>query len=299
MKSSVGKGGVNNKNDVIFVQKLLNNYQLCQAKVYFKKLVEDGRIGSNTLYAINIFQSHVVGMAHPDSRVDVGGSTIKYLQSYRSNAAPVSTSVSTSVAFTAKHAKSQTPLSKKEQIKQPQVQLSANAKTDPRKLKTRKEIAQVYGEISVDKKWAEKTKYLRPFVIPKDISSHKDYRWISSYDPKKRKVSEVWCNTSMHSFLNNALKNLSDRGLLSELKEYGGCYNIRATRGTINWSAHSWALAIDLNMSENGLGKTPKLSKDFVKCFTDAGFGWGGNFSRKDGMHFTVAGFDMPAKSTK
>ena len=103
----------------------------------------------------------------------------------------------------------------------------------------------------------------------------------------------------MHSFLKSALKNLSDRGLLSELKEYGGCYSIRATRGTTKWSAHSWALAIDLNMSENGLGKTPKLSKEFVKCFTDAGFGWGGDYSRKDGMHFTIAGFDMPAKATK
>ena len=39
------------------------------------------------------------------------------------------------------------------------------------------------------------------------------------------------------------------------------------------------------------------MDKNLVKCFTDAGFGWGGNYSRPDGMHFTLAGFDMPAKN--
>ena len=100
----------------------------------------------------------------------------------------------------------------------------------------------------------------------------------------------------MHSFLDTSLKNLKDRKLLSDLKEFGGSHAIRATRGTTNWSAHSWALAIDINMTGNGLGKTPAMSEKFAKCFTDAGFGWGGKYSRKDGMHFTIAGFDMPAK---
>lgn len=297
IKSSVGKGGVNKKKDVTLVQELLNNYQSTQAKVYFKKLKEDGAVGKNTLYAIKIFQVHVVGLAHPDCRIDAAGKTMKYLQCYSSSLLPSSTIISTILAFIAKHANNQTPVKKSEQIKQPQKLASANDKTDPRKLKTRQEIAQVYGVISADKIWADKTKYYKPFAIPQNITSHKDYNWINVYDPKKRKVTKIWCNSSMHSFLAKALQNLYANNLLSELKEYGGTHCIRATRGTTHWSAHSWALALDLNMSENGLGKTPKLSKEFVKCFTDAGFGWGGYYSRKDGMHFTLAGFDMPKKS--
>ena len=54
-------------------------------------------------------------------------------------------------------------------------------------------------------------------------------------------------------------------------------------------SLHSWGIAIDLNAFENGLNMAPKLSPGFVKCFTDAGFEWGGNWQRKDGMHFQLA----------
>jgi hypothetical protein len=54
-------------------------------------------------------------------------------------------------------------------------------------------------------------------------------------------------------------------------------------------SLHSWGIAVDVNAFENGLGKDPKLSKAFVKCFTDAGFNWGGVWRRRDGMHFELA----------
>jgi hypothetical protein len=83
------------------------------------------------------------------------------------------------------------------------------------------------------------------------------------------------------------------------------CYNPRPIRGyEKQWrkyenstspqagarylSTHAWALAIDVNAFENGLGKKPKLSAAFVKCFTDAGFVWGGTFARLDGMHFEL-----------
>ncbi len=54
-------------------------------------------------------------------------------------------------------------------------------------------------------------------------------------------------------------------------------------------SLHSWGIAIDVNAAWNGLNKEPVLSAGFVKCFTDAGFEWGGTWKRKDGMHFQLS----------
>ena len=101
--------------------------------------------------------------------------------------------------------------------------------------------------------------------------------------PKK-----IYCNKDMVAPLSKAFKNLIDTGHVNELKTYDGCFNIRKKRGLSSMSLHSWAVAIDMNAFENGLGVEPKLSAGFVKCFTDAGFDWGGVWRRKDGMHFQL-----------
>jgi hypothetical protein len=100
----------------------------------------------------------------------------------------------------------------------------------------------------------------------------------------------IYCNKDMVKPLTKAFKNLIKSGAVSELKTWDGCFNIRKMRGGNLMSLHSWGVAFDVNAFENGLGREPKLSADFVKCFTDAGFDWGGNWkSRKDGMHFQLA----------
>ena len=68
----------------------------------------------------------------------------------------------------------------------------------------------------------------------------------------------------------------------------GNCFNIRQKRGSKATSLHSWGVAIDVNAAWNGFGKKPTLSAGFVKCFTDAGFDWGGTWSKPDGMHFQL-----------
>ena len=119
----------------------------------------------------------------------------------------------------------------------------------------------------------------------------------------------IYCHPSLVAPLTQAFKNLIERGYVKELKTWDGCWNLRPIRGyeekykrlmatgseaeAIKYlSIHSWACAIDVNAAENGLGKKPKLSKGFVKCFTDAGFEWGGNWGRLDGMHFQLAILD-------
>lgn len=99
----------------------------------------------------------------------------------------------------------------------------------------------------------------------------------------------IYCNKDIVAPLTQAFKNLIATGHVKEIKTWDGCFNIRKKRGLTSMSLHSWGIAVDINAFENGLGKTPKLSSGFVKCFTDAGFDWGGTWTRKDGMHFQLS----------
>jgi hypothetical protein len=100
---------------------------------------------------------------------------------------------------------------------------------------------------------------------------------------------KIYCNKDLVEPLKKAFENLIKTNHVNELKTWDGCFNIRRKRGLTSMSLHSWGLAIDVNAFENGLNQTPKLSIGFVKCFTDAGFDWGGFWKRKDGMHFQVS----------
>lgn len=261
IKNSVGFGGANKKEDVIIVQMLLNDYIDNQKITRLRKLEVDGICLHATLAAIRDFQVNIRTMANPDGRVDANGKTIKALLKFQKNGP-----------------------------KEP----GLIAVTDPRKFKTREQTAEAYGGISNTKIWANASKYLAVYNIDSEILNDPSFHCIEIYTPGKRKLKSFSCHVAMHPFLSKAFVNLKSNKILSELKEFGGCHSIRATRGANYWSAHSWGLAIDVNVSENGLGVEPTLSKKFVGSFKDAGFGWGGEYKRKDGMHFTIAGFDMP-----
>jgi len=119
-----------------------------------------------------------------------------------------------------------------------------------------------------------------PNMILWDVPAHLEIGVI----PKR-----IYCNKDLVKPLEAAFKALIDTGRVTELKTWDGCFNIRKKRGLSSMSLHSWGIAIDVNAFENGLGKQPKLSPEFVKCFTDNGFIWGGTWRRLDGMHFELA----------
>jgi len=102
--------------------------------------------------------------------------------------------------------------------------------------------------------------------------------------PKK-----IYCNKDMVVPLSHAFNNLIQRDVVSELKTWDGCFNIRKKRGGSTMSLHSWGIAVDVNAYANCFGCKPKLTAKFVKCFTDAGFDWGGTWGKPDGMHFQLA----------
>jgi hypothetical protein len=99
----------------------------------------------------------------------------------------------------------------------------------------------------------------------------------------------IYCNALLVAPLTSAFTNLIERGFVNELRTYDGCFNIRQKRGASSASLHSWGLAIDVNAAWNGFGQPFHLSEGFVKCFTDAGFEWGGEWTPPDGMHFQLA----------
>lgn len=113
-----------------------------------------------------------------------------------------------------------------------------------------------------------------------DVPSHLEVGVI----PKR-----LYCNRDLVEPLTRALNALIQTGHVHELKTWDGCFNIRKKRGLSSMSLHSWGIAIDVNAFENGLNMIPRLSPGFVKCFTDNGFDWGGNWQRKDGMHFQLS----------
>lgn len=118
------------------------------------------------------------------------------------------------------------------------------------------------------------------FMVVWDVPSELELGVI----PKK-----IYCNKDLIVPLGDAFKNIISRNLISELKTWDGCFNIRKKRGAPSYSLHSWGLAIDINAAWNGFGKTPTMSIDLVRCFTDVGFDWGGYWSsRPDGMHFQL-----------
>lgn len=98
----------------------------------------------------------------------------------------------------------------------------------------------------------------------------------------------LYCNKDIVGPLTQAFKSLVDTEYVKELKTWDGCFNIRKKRALTSMSLHSWGIAIDVNAFENGLNQIPKLSSGFVKCFKDAGFDWGGEWQRLDGMHFQL-----------
>ena len=70
-------------------------------------------------------------------------------------------------------------------------------------------------------------------------------------------------------------------------------FNCRRTTSGDSWSAHAWAVAVDINPERNPFTRGAVITdmpRRFVECFTSEGFGWGGNWrSVKDAMHFSLA----------
>jgi hypothetical protein len=83
ISASVGRGGVNRKEDVRSIQLLLNTFiaaqRLSRRTLLRRDNVVDGVVDADTVSAIKDFQLTFVGMRIPDGRVNLGRDTLKKL----------------------------------------------------------------------------------------------------------------------------------------------------------------------------------------------------------------------------
>ena len=151
------------------------------------------------------------------------------------------------------------------------------------------EIVAKYGPIVLDKNGNPSFQREKDFMVVVNVEVF-NMPWDVSASSKY--PNHIYMNKDMVPHFAAAMQNIKSRCRTSELKTFDGCFNPRKQRGSNDmWSAHSWGMAIDLNAAENQIGTPGKLSQGFVKCWTDAGFYWGGNFFRKDPMHFSLFPF--------
>ncbi len=142
------------------------------------------------------------------------------------------------------------------------------------------EAVEKYGPI-VNGVWPRETEFCSVLKIPPDISTN----W--THAPSGAPTEHVYCNKDIQDVLLKALQNVRDRGLLSELKTFNGCFMIRDIRGEPGKvSTHAYALSIDINAATNALGTEGDMPSQLVECFTSVGWLWGGGFNRRDFMHF-------------
>ncbi len=153
------------------------------------------------------------------------------------------------------------------------------------KMTTRAACVERYGAIDFGSQhWPRQAEFMGMLEIP--------LGWFPTWTVQDSKivVQHIYCNKDIHAPLLGALTSVHALGLGNQLHTYDGCFNIRAVRGSSSFSAHSYGLALDIYAKQNPMQMILRttFTPAFVKCFTEQGFAWGGNFhGRKDPMHWS------------
>jgi len=140
------------------------------------------------------------------------------------------------------------------------------------------------GAIDIDDQW-ERENIVTVFVP--QLRGVKSYAGTCNGNVRWHKLASVQ--------LQRAFQEVETEGLLKDVLFWGGSYVPRVMRGSKkNLSRHSWGIAFDINVDQNGFGVVPARPgmlgsvHRLVPIFKTHGFCWGGDWSHHDGMHFEI-----------
>lgn len=157
--------------------------------------------------------------------------------------------------------------------------------------KSRSAVVEKYGPIDyASRRWPDRDKHMGMLEVPAG--------WFPNWYVLDTKipVRHIYINKDAHAPLLHALQSVHALKLGDQLRTFNGAFNIRAVRGGAAFSMHSYGLAIDIAAKWNPMQwvKHPwqmrtSFTPEFVRCFTEQGWYWGGNWkSKKDPMHFSL-----------
>lgn len=115
-----------------------------------------------------------------------------------------------------------------------------------------------------------------------NILSRAELPWGLTIPWNGQVVSRIACHRLLVDEIQEAFKAIAAAGLRDKVREFGGVYNFRRQRGGVKLSVHSWAAAIDLNITTNPLGEKhvsqggkADMDMDVVELFEGRKWFWG------------------------
>lgn len=120
--------------------------------------------------------------------------------------------------------------------------------------------------------------------------------WQMTYDGKPIKGVRIHrkCADSLKAVFDDIARQVGhDWSKLPDgAVKFSGSYNFRPVRGSSRLSCHAFGAAIDMDAEENPMnsrGDLGTMDDIVISAFKRQGWYWGGDFTRKDPMHFQAA----------
>jgi len=149
------------------------------------------------------------------------------------------------------------------------------------------EITAIFGDIFKyispvqDSSLRIRPSFENDFIVP--LPLHFPLRLAGS---NNRYADNIRCHTLLRGHFDAIFREIESDGLAGKIHSLGGCYQFRFKRTRPELSTHAWGIAIDLNPETNVPGTDGDIDPAVVCIFAKYGFIWGGDWKRKDPMHF-------------